>query len=67
MNCVLGHEASETHTHTCHKNGRRGCRFDSLTLKPILKKCMNKARFYVIKRKPGAEMVNPYNEHLLHA
>ena len=27
----------------------------------------NKARFYVIKREPGAEMVNPYNEHLLRA
>lgn len=25
----------------------------------------NKARFYIIKREIGAEMVNPYNQHLL--
>ena len=37
---------------------------------PVLETCLktnadggNKARFYVIKREPGAEMVNPYNEH----
>ena len=27
----------------------------------------NKARFYIIKREPGAEMVNPYNQQLLRA
>ena len=27
----------------------------------------NKAKFYGIKRELGAEMVNPYNEHLLRA
>jgi len=25
----------------------------------------NEARFYIIKREPGAEMVNSYNQHLL--
>ena len=33
----------------------------------VLKHEINKAKFYVIKREPGAEIVNPYNEHLLHA
>ena len=27
----------------------------------------NKARFYIIIHEPGAEMVNPYNQHLLRA
>ena len=61
------------HTHTCQKNGRRGCRFDypkHPSPETRLKTNAdggNKARFYVIKREPGAEMVNPYNEHLLRA
>ena len=61
------------HTHTCQKNGRRGCRFDypkQPSPETRLKTNAdggNKARFYVIKREPGAEMVNPYNEHLLRA
>ena len=52
------------------KNGRRGCRFD-YPKQPSPETCLktnadggNKARFYVIKWEPGAEMVNPYNEHL---
>ena len=56
------------HTHTCQKNGRRGCRFDypkQPSPETRLKTNGNKARFYVIKQEPGAEMVNPYNEHLL--
>ena len=61
------------HTHTCQKNGKRGCRFDypkQPSPETRLKRNAdggNKARFYVIKREPGAEMVNPYNEHLLRA
>ena len=61
------------HTHTCQKNGRRGCRFDypkQPSPETRLKTNAdggNKARFYVIKWEPGAEMVNPYNEHLLRA
>ena len=61
------------HTHTCQKNGRHGCRFDypkQPSPETRLKTNAdggNKARFYVIKREPGAEMVNPYNEHLLRA
>ena len=61
------------HTHTCQKNGRRGCRFDypkQPSPETRLKTNAdggNKARFYVIKREPGAEMVNPYNENLLRA
>ena len=61
------------HTHTCQKNGRCGCRFDypkdpsSETRLKTNAEGGNKARFYVIKREPSAEMVNPYNEHLLHA
>ena len=61
------------HTHTCQKNGRRGCRFDypkQPSPETRLKTNAdggNKARFYVIKREPAAEMVNPYNEHLLRA
>ena len=61
------------HTHTCQKNGSRGCRFDypkQPSPETRLKTNAdggNKARFYVIKREPGAEMVNPYNEHLLRA
>ena len=61
------------HTHTCQKNGRRGCRFDypkQPSPETRLKTNAdggNKARFYVIKREPGAEMVNPYNKHLLRA
>ena len=61
------------HTHTCQKNGRCGCRFDypkQPSPETRLKTNAdggNKARFYVIKREPGAEMVNPYNEHLLRA
>ena len=71
----FGHEASETqtHTHTCQKNGRRGCRFDypkQPSPETRLKTNAdggNKARFYIIKREPGAEMVNPYNQQLLRA
>ena len=61
------------HTHTCQKNGRRGCRFDypkqpsPETRLKTNADSGNKARFYIIKREPGAEMVNPYNQHLLHA
>ena len=61
------------HTHTCKKNSRRGCRFyypKDPSPETRLKTNAdggNKARFYVIKREPGAEMVNPYNEHLLRA
>ena len=57
----------------CQKNGRRGCRFDcpkDPSPETRLKTNANggnKARFYVIKREPGAEMVNPYNEHILRA
>ena len=60
------------HTHTCQKNGRRGCRFDypkQSSPETRLKTnadCGNKA-IYVLKWEPGAEMVNPYNEHLLRA
>ena len=61
------------HTHTCQKNGRHGCRFD-YPKRPSPETRLktnadggNKARFYVIKWEPGAEMVNPYNEHLLRA
>ena len=59
------------HTHTCQKNGRRGCRFDypkQPSPETRLKTNAdggNNARFYIIKREPGAEMVNPYNQHLL--
>ena len=61
------------HTHTCKKNGRHGCRFDypkQPSPETQLKTNAdggNKARFYIIKRKTGAEMVNPYNQHLLRA
>ena len=61
------------HTHTCQKNARCGCRFDypkQPSPETHLKTNAdggNKARFYVIKWEPGAEMVNPYNEHLLRA
>ena len=61
------------HTHTCQKNGRQRCRFDypkQPSPETRLKTNAdggNKARFYIIKREPGAEMVNPYNQHLLHA
>ena len=61
------------HTHTYKKNGRRGCRFDypkQPSPETRLKTNAdggNKARFYIIKRETGAEMVNPYNQHLLHA
>ena len=61
------------HTHTCQKNGRHGCRFDypkQPSPETRLKTNAdggNKARFYIIKREPGAEMVNPYNQHLLRA
>ena len=69
MNAWFGHEASETqtHTHTCQKNGRRGCKFDyPKQPSPETRLKTNadggsKARFYIIKREPGAEMVNPYN------
>ena len=61
------------HTHTCQKNGRRGCRFD-YPKQPSPETCLktnadggNKARFYIIKREPGAEMGNPYNQQLLRA
>ena len=59
------------HTHTCQKDGRHGCRFDypkQPSPETRLKTHAdggNKARFYIIKREPGAEMVNPYNQHLL--
>ena len=55
------------------KNGRQRCRFDypkQPSPETRLKTNAdggNKARFYIIKREPGAEMVNPYNQHLLHA
>ena len=59
------------HTHTYQKNGRCGCRFD-YPKQPSPETRLktngdggNKARFYVIKREPGAGMVNPYNQHLL--
>ena len=61
------------HTYTCQKNGRYGCRFDypkDPSPETRLKTNAdggNKDRFYVIKREPGAEIVNPYNEHLLRA
>ena len=62
-----------THTHTCQKNGRPGCMFDypkQASPETRLKTNAdggNKARFYIIKSEPGAEMVNPYNQHLLRA
>ena len=61
------------HTHTCQKYGRHGCRFDypkQPSHETRLKTNAdggNKARFYILKREIGAEMVNPYNQHLLHA
>ena len=61
----------QRHTHTSKKNGRRGCRFDypkDRNPESRLKTNAdggNKGRFYVIKKEPGAEMVNHYNEHLL--
>ena len=61
------------HTHTCQKSGRRECRFDypkQPSPETRLKTNAdggNKARFYIIKREPGAKMVNPYNQHLLSA
>ena len=62
------------HTHTCQKNGRCGCRFDypkhPRLSSPVTRLKThtdggNKARFYIIKREIGAEMVDPYNQHLL--
>ena len=55
------------------ENGRCGCRFDypkQPSPETHLKTNAdggNKARFYIIKREPGAEMVNPYNQQLLRA
>ena len=71
----FGHETSETqtYTHMSEKKGRCGCRFDypkQPSPETRLKTNAdggNKSRFYVIKWEPGAEMVNPYNEHLLRA
>ena len=59
------------HTHTCKKNSGIGCRFDypkqpsPVTRLKTHADGVNKARFYIIKREEGAEMVNPYNPYLL--
>ena len=56
-----------SHTHTCRKDGRYHCRFDypkNASDTTHLKRNIdvgNKARFYVLKRAQGAEMINPYN------
>ena len=73
MNCVVWSRGFREHTHTCQKNGRLGCRFDypkQPSPETRLKTNAdggNKARFYIIKCEPGAEMVNPYNQHLVRA
>ena len=62
-----------SHTQTCRKNGRNRCRFDYPKW-PSDTTCLkrnadvgNKARFYILKREVGAEMINPYNRDLLRA
>ena len=62
-----------SHTHTCRKDGRYRCRFDypkNASDTTHLKRNIdvgNKARFYVLRRAQGAEMINPYNPSLLRA
>uniref|UniRef100_A0A1X7VR33 Helitron helicase-like domain-containing protein n=1 Tax=Amphimedon queenslandica TaxID=400682 RepID=A0A1X7VR33_AMPQE len=63
------------HTQTCRKmeNGRNRCRFDypkrpsDTTYLKRNADIGNKARFYILKREVGAEMINPYNPDLLKA
>ena len=61
------------HTQTCRKNGRNRCRFDypkrpsDTTRLKRNADVGNKARFYILKREVGAEMINPYNPDLLKA
>ena len=62
-----------SHTHTCRKDGRYRCRFDypkNTSDTTHLKRNIdvgNKARFYVLRRAQGAEMINTYNPSLLRA